>query len=821
MKQQIDKNWEIYNESGLRIQGSVPGDITADLFKTGKIADPYFGLNHKELGWILETDFTYCTTFDVREDIWECEDICLTFDGIDIFAEIYLNGKCLGTTENMFLQYQYSVKDIVQKKDNFLEVKMLSTKKKMSEIDTEDYWGIFNDERLFIRKAQCHFGWDWAPDMPGYGICKPVWVEGRSKHRFTDVSTRTYNNGKVCVFTELNYDIIPVKDRYGKPLEEIPEYVKSDRIIYKIAKEPYKEIQKTDCLCYEQLVQGAKNFANFEIDNPKLWWPSGYGDQPMYFYQVELVRDGKVLDTKEGKLAFREVRLEQEPIAAERLECKLVVNGIPIFVKGSNWVPMECFTGEMRFNKYEKLLTQARDGNMNMLRVWGGGIYENDIFYELCDQMGIMIWQDMMFACADIPEEKPEFMENVKKEIDYQIRRLRCHPSIVLWSGGNEKVGSICKQVSHGDFFVDVILRGMIANMDDSRPIIKQSPHGMTELANDTTSGDSHISAYEVALELGMDKYRDLISENVASFVSECTLMGPGSLESYQKVFPQDKMWPMNEYWDDRLSDNPYATIVMSFAKRQKICADRMYGECTSAKDFIKKGMTVHAEHFRAESEYARSNKGNTWGFMNWMYSDTWPSGSLSLVDYYCEPKQVYYQMRRSYVPILVTFTQNHVGETVLSIVNDKIETISGELEYGLKNLDGTICWSQRVAVEVAANGTYWKEITEEFKKDNTYLYVTGTLNDIDISNIYSDSMWMNCKFESDYSYHASEIEDGMIVTVKARKFAKGITLKLPENEKYTYSDNYFDLQAWEEKTVVIRGKASVEDLVVTDFAQS
>lgn len=820
MKQRIDKNWKIYNESGIRIQGNVPGDITADLFKAGKIEDPYFGLNHKELGWILETDFTYCTTFDVGEEIWDCEDICLTFDGIDIFAEIYLNGKYLGATENMFLQYQYSVKDIVQKKDNFLEVKMLSTKKKMSEIDTKDYWGIFNDERLFIRKAQCHFGWDWAPDMPGYGICKPVWVEGKSNHRFADVSTRTYNNGKVCVFTELNYDIIPMADRYGKPLEVILECVKNDKIIYKIAKEPDKRIQEVECFCYEQLVRGTKNFANFEIDNPKLWWPSGYGGQSMYYYQVELVRDGKVLDTREGKFAFREIRLEQEPIAAERLECKFVVNGIPIFVKGSNWVPMECFTGEMRFDKYKKLLTQAKEGNMNMLRVWGGGIYENDIFYELCDQMGIMIWQDMMFACADIPEEKPEFIENVKKEIDYQIRRLRCHPSIVLWSGGNEKVGSICKQVSHGDFFVDAILRGMITNLDDSRPIIKQSPHSMTELANDTTSGDSHISAYEVALELGMEKYRNLISENVPSFVSECTLMGPGSLESYQKVFPQDKLWPMNEYWDDRLSDNPYAAVVMSFAKRQKICADRMYGECTSAKDFIQKGMTVHAEHFRAESEYARSNKGDTWGFMNWMYSDTWPSGSLSLVDYYCEPKQVYYQMRRSYAPILVTFTQNHAGKTVLSIVNDTLETLSGELEYGVKNLDGTICWNHKITVEVAANGTYWKEITEEFRQNNTYLYVTGTLNDEDISNIYSDSMWMNCQFESDYSYHANEIEDGMIVTVKARKFAKGVILKLPENEKYTYSDNYFDLQAGEEKTVVIHGKASIEDLVVTDFTQ-
>lgn len=819
MKQRIDENWKLYNDEGIEIPGHVPGDITADLYKAGKIEDPFFGLNHKELGWIPETDFTYQTCFDISEDIWESEDICLTFDGIDIFSEIYLNGHKLGTTDNMFLQYHYCVRDIVKKEGNILSVRMLSTKRKMSEIDTEDYWGIFNTERLFIRKAQCQFGWDWAPDIPGYGIYKPVWIEGRSRHRMSDVSYRAYNNGNLTLFTEVNYDIRPWTDHNGRPLDEISESVKNDRLIYKVAARPGEALSDENCLTYEQRVQGIRNFVNFKLDKPELWWPSGYGGQPMYAYSIELVRNGRILDRKEGRLAFREIRLEQQPISPEQLECKIVVNDIPVFAKGSNWVPMECFAGEMRQEKYEKLLAQAKSGNMNMLRVWGGGIYENDAFYEFCDEAGIMIWQDMMFSCADIPEERPEFVENVKREIEYQIKRLRCHPSIVLWSGGNEKVGSICKQVSHGDFFVDAILRGMIASMDDSRPIIKQSPYGMTELANDTTSGDSHISSYEASLEAGVDKYRDLISNTVASFVSECTIMGPGTLETYKKVFPQDKLWPLNEYWDDRLSDNPYAAVLMTFAKRQKLFADRMYGECTSVEDFICKGMTVHAELFRAESEYARSNKGKTWGFMNWMYSDTWPSGSLSVVDYYCEPKHVYYQMKRSYEPLLVTFTQNPEKKTVLSVVNDLQEAVSGELEYGLKTLAGTVCWSQKVQISVPENGVYSREITEDFSQSNTYLYVKGVLNGHEVSNVYSHTMWRDCQFESDYTYHGEETETGLVVTVKANQFAKGVTLKLPENEKYTYSDNYFDLEAGEEKTIYIQGRASVNDLVVTDFA--
>ncbi len=821
MKQQIDKKWEIHSDNGIRISGSVPGDITTDLFKAGKIKDPFWGMNHKELGWIIDSDFTYVTQFDLDEATWQSDEIYLLFDGIDIFSEIYLNDQLLGHTDNMFLQYEYNIKGIAKKEQNTLSVKMISTQRKMNEIDTEDYWGIFNTPRLFLRKTQCQFGWDWAPDMPGYGIYKPVWLEGRSKHCINDISYRAYNNGNLSVSVELNYDVRPMTDQYGVPTEIIPEYMKEDKLIYKVATKPDEDFSSGCFVQYEQKVQGTKSFANFRIEEPKLWWPSGYGKQPLYPYCVELVRNGEVLDKKQGTFAFREVRLEQQPISAERLECKIVVNDVPVFAKGSNWVPAECFMGNMQKEKYDKLLTLAKNGNMNMLRVWGGGLYEHDEFYEICDRLGIMIWQDMMFACADIPEERPEFVENVKREITYQIKRLRNHPSIVLWSGGNEKVGTLCKQVSHGDFFMEVILRGLIANLDESRPIIKQSPYGMTELGNDATSGDTHGSSYEDALEAGVEKYRDLLSENVTSFTSECVSMGVGTLEAFQKIFPDDKLWPINEYWDDRFRDNPYAAVRVPFSERQKKYADALYGESSNLEAFICKSMTVHAETLRAEMEYARTNKGLTWGFMNWMYSECWPSGILPVVDYYCEPRQAYYQMKRSFEPILVTFAQTPDFETVLSVVNDEMCDVSGELEYGLRTLDGEVCWKKRIQIEVPRNGIFREQIKEEFRKPNTYLYVRGSLNGQTVSTVYSHGMWKNCRFESDYDYQVAKQDENLVVTIKANKFAKGITLRLPENEKYIYSDNYFDLEAGEEKKVIITGtkEGDVKDLIVTDFA--
>ncbi len=820
MKQQIIQKWEIHTESGLNINAKVPGDITADLFRAEKIADPLWGMNHKGLHWVIESDFTYRTEFDVADDVYEQEEIILSFDGIDTFSEIYLNGQFLGSTDNMFLKYEYSVKGIMKRENNILEVKMLSTMQKMNEIDTTDHFGIFNIPRLFIRKVQCHFGWDWAPNLPGYGIYKPVSISGLSKDRISDITYKAYNDGNISIFTEVNYDVIPLRDYFGKVIEEIPEERTNDKLIYRVATEPNVPLAEENQEIYEQHVSGRKNFANFKIDQPKLWWPAGYGEQPLYEYSVELVRDGKVLDTKKGKFAFREVRLEQKPIATEKLECKFVVNDVPVFAKGSNWVPAECFVGEMKEEKYHRLLLLAKEGNMNMLRVWGGGFYENDVFYELCDELGIMVWQDMMFSCADIPEDRPEFIENIKKEIDYQIRRLRNHPSIIVWSGMNEKVGSLCKQKSHGDYFLKVLLRGLILNLDDTRPMIEQSPFSKHEIASDLRSGDGHVSAFEAALHQGIDKYRDLVSNSTASFQSECAVMGPSVAESYRKIFPADKVWPMNEYWDDRLMDNPYAEVIMTFAERQRRYASELYGESTTLEAFVCKGMTAHAEVMRAEVEYARANKGITWGILNWMYSDSWPSGNWSVVDYYCEPKQAYYQMRHSFEPVLLTFVQKQNDKTYLCIVNDSTEKIDGDIEYGLKTLQGDICWSHREQVSVSENQVTAIEITDDFKQPNTYLYAKGVLNDKEVTNVYSYNMWKDYEFQSDYTYVVEKQNGRLLVTIKANVFAKGITLRLPNNERYLYSDNYFDLEAGTEKTIVIEGTDGVEinQLVVTDF---
>lgn len=813
-------NWKLTGQQNGSVKANVPGDISFDLYAAGIISNPYYGINHLDHGWIIDSDFVYETKFDVFDDIMAEDEVILEFEGIDTFSEIYLNGEKLGNTDNMFLAYSYSVKDLLKKQGNVLKVKMISTTKEMSKVDKEGYFGTFNVERLFIRKAQCHFGWDWAPDMPGYGIYKPVKLYGASSRRINDVTYKSYNDGSVTFIAEMNYNTRSLIDFHGVVISEVDDKIKNDVIRYTLATEPDKPIGEASVIVKEQKVTGERNFINFKIDNPKLWWPVGYGEHPLYSYKVELVSGDTVLDCKEGRMAFREVKLSQKPIDDSSLEYKIVINGKPVFIKGTNWVPVECFTGTVRNDKYEKLIKIAKDGNLNMLRVWGGGIYEYDVFYDICDELGLMVWQDMMFACADIPEDIPEFVENCKKEINYQIKRLRNHPSIVYWCGGNEKTGSYGLQISKGDYFIDVILRGIIINLDDTRPFARQSPCSITDVGNDMTSGESHAGSYEACLIAGVDKYRDCVSEKIVPFVSECAIMGPGSLETLKKTFPEDKLWPINEYWHDRLMDNPYAAVVMPFADRQKFYADNLYGETKSIEDFICKGMTTHAETLRAEAEYARFNKGRTWGFMNWMFSDIWPSGTWSIVDYYGEPKQAYYQLKRSYEPKLLTFVQANDGKTYLSLINDTKDAVNTVIEYGLKTLDGEIIWSDEASVSLDAFDTYKLEVEKEFKKENTFLY--AKTNNGSTSTVYSHSMWQGCKFESDYTYTINSDADKINITFKANKFAKGITVRLPDNYKYSYSDNYIDIPAGEEATITIyeAAKADEDKIIITDFAK-
>lgn len=821
------ENANPYLQKGMTIDAKVPGDITMDLHRAGIIPDPYYGLNHNEITWVTGQDFTYISEFNTDEEVLSQDEVLLVFDSVDLFSEIYLNGTLIGKTENMFLRYTFEVKDVLQKEHNILQVKMKSTTQIAENINCDGYMGIFNLPRIFLRKAQCHFGWDWAPNMPGYGICGEVRLEGVNSCRINDVTYRTTNDGKVTLIAELNYNIRPTIDLMGTPIKNTSRPAANDLLVYRVEKEPGSGVYIEKTIS----VTGKKNFINIMIDNPQLWWPNGYGKHPLYCYQVELYRNGNKVSSKSGKLAFREVKLTEEPKNEQLIGFEFFINGKKIFVKGSNWIPMECFTGCAREEKYKKLLKLAADGNMNMLRVWGGGIYESEVFYRTCDELGIMVWQDFMMACSHIPENDEAWQTNALKECEYQIKRLRNHPSIVYWSGGNEKIGSFILQPSKGDFFVDNILTAVFRRLDPTRPFGKQSPGSITELGCELTSGDSHYSSLEAALsslpltgQTKITSYRDFVSQRVVGFLSENASFGPQSVESNRKIYPVDKLWPINEYWVDRLVSNPYDGYGgFPFAKKIEAFVTDLYGKADSIEDFVQKGMMVHAEIMRAEVEWVRAHKPVTGGIMNWMYSDIWPSGTWSVVDYYTEPKQVYYQMRRSFQPVLATFMQNIDGKTVLVLDNESGESITLDVEYGKRTMCGETIESRRVQITLPHGQAHTEPVDFDVSTKDTYLYTTCNDGSSIYRNVYSPDFWRTANIDGDYTVSKEMVSDNMLtIKIKANSFVKSLFLHFPDNYKYLYSDNYLDMEAGEERMVTVLSEDTInpDELVITCFEQ-
>lgn len=811
--------WTLKDSDGaFSVPATVPGDITNDLHKAGIIADPFFGFNHLTLKERLDKDYVYTTEFTADELPEKDEDVFIAFDGVDLFADVYLNGVLLGKTENMFKKYVYDIGNVIKKGKNTVEVFMHSTTKFMETVDTKDYFGVFNVQRILLRKEQCCFGWDWSPNIPGYGIWQNVRVYTENKCRITDVCYTANAHGEATFFIEINYSVRSYYDNDGNFIEVKKEH--DDYIRVSLAKKPGGGFENAEVK--QVPVSGSKSFIGFFKKDPQLWWPIGYGEHPLYNYKVELVRDGRVISEKNGRMAYREVTLEQRPVADDVLSYRLKINGEPIYMKGSNWVPVDCFTGCVTDEKYEKLILQAVKANINTLRVWGGGIYEKDVFYDLCDENGIMVWQDLMFACADIPEDDEKWVKNASEEIEYQVKRLRNHPSLVYWCGGNEKTGSTGAKIVRGDWFVNIILRGIVGNFDNTRPFAKQSPCSLTDVANDLSSGESHKNSFELTIKDGFGKYRENVAQNTVPFISESALMGPHSRQTFEKIFPKDELWPINDLWRDRLMENPYAAIRLSFADLEYKFASELYGTPENLDDFIAKGMLTHAQAFQCECEYQRAGKGITAGFLNWMYSEIWPSGTWSAVDYYTEPKAVYYQMKRSYAPVLMSFFYRKDGKTVLFGVNDTLQDKIVSFEYGLKRIaDGKVIWEKSGETVLSKYGAYNVELTDDIGNADTYLYVAYSYDGIKTTTLYSPNFWSGVKFESDYAVKKEQLAENRIaVTVKANKFAKSVFVNMSDNYKCDYSDNYFDLEAGEKKTIIISSaeKIDVKDVEITDL---
>ncbi|MCS3868936.1 beta-galactosidase/beta-glucuronidase [Chryseobacterium ginsenosidimutans] len=402
-KNSKDKNW---------LTATVPGTVHLDLMNNKIIPDPYKDENEKKVQWIENEDWDYQTSFTISAKELENQNIDLVFNGLDTFSEIYLNGKLLRKTDNMFRKWEIPVKQNLKIGDNLLQIKFKSSVNVGKELAKKVPFTMPESPRSFVRKAQYQFGWDWGPRLVTAGIWKDVklnfWNSAKIQNIKIEQNSVTKQKAELNIQTEI---FAQIEGKYSISINNKKENI--------------------------QLKKGKNTIQiPFIINNPKLWQPNGWGDPNLYDIKISLQKESNILADKIERIGLRTIELIQEKDAKGK-SFYFKVNGNPMYVKGTNWIPSDSFTPRITKEKYQKLIKDSKEANMNMIRVWGGGIYEDDEFYKTCDENGILVWQDFMFAGSFYPSDE-KFLNNVKEEVKNQVNRLQNHPSIALWCGNNE-----------------------------------------------------------------------------------------------------------------------------------------------------------------------------------------------------------------------------------------------------------------------------------------------------------------------------------------------------------------------------------------------
>lgn len=810
---------ELYSENKEWMTTYVPGDINDTLVKYGIIPDPHYDAQARESYWVTSKEWWYKLKFEILSDIKDINnaDLCLT--GVDGVTDIWLNGNYLGETKNAFRLHRFSVKGLLKNNSNILIIRFKSIDQILGGPRLHELWG-WEGRRAFIRKPQYSFGWDWALPVPSIGLSGDVWLEINNECRFMDVSIQPFVSGRI----DFGFEVTKGAKEAGY------------RIILSITGHGTKTRQEITRNSY-------RSYTSVLIKDPKLWFPNGFGEPSLYDYSCDLVISDIIVDTYKGKLGIRESRIVEEPFTSDAgpgFSFWLEINGEKIFCKGANWVPLELWPGTIKSHQYEYYIKMAKDANFNMLRVWGGGIYEKDIFYNLCDEMGIMVWEDFMFAGTGYPIEL--LREEIIKEADYQIKRLRNHPSIVLWCGINEDIYSwsrprekekeISKQEDsvgyRGDesnWVVDrlksdpqiytMILRGLVSKLGLGVPYIESSPQSRDDVGNAPNSGNSHISCWKYALFNSDGKPRNFRKhfEEVCSYNSEFCIQGPCSEKSFKKFLSTSNLWPPNDTWIYHVQRG-HKNIPHH--EQTLFIAGDIFGDIDSLQKYVKYGQGTHVEMMRAEFESARRDYPNNGGTMVWMFNDCWPTANWSIIDYYKNPKPSYYAAKRACSPLLpIVFERSGNLEFLFS--NHTIKDIEAFIVYGCESLNGNTIWKKEDSIKIKANSTtIFNTIksSEAVHSPDDFLFIDAEIDGEMLPRvIYFPNGWKNIQWPKpniNIEFLKSEFEEGIIRTyikIKTDKFVRLLHLNYigsKEEEILLFSDNYFDLPAGKERIISI-----------------
>jgi beta-mannosidase len=812
-------------DAGDWIDVEVPGDVHKALIKAGKIKDPFYDKNELDCVWMEEREWWYRNQFIYKQEPLQLEErLLLIFHGLDTYATIWLNGENLGIHENMFRPAIFDVSRYIHTdRPNTLALCFEPPLEHIKDMKSPS-WGFHRAKQVkrnVMRKAQFGYGWDWGPRLPTIGIWRPVELKHQKQAAIKDIhfATDEINSDRSNVLVSIKTEI----ERFG---EDSPLKI-AITLISPVDKNPI--FKKTI-----NLKNSGKKIINKEsisVKQPKLWWTHDLGTPYLYTLQIKLLKDDKELETIEQKVGIRTLKLDQssDPDEKGTRFFRFVLNGVPIFAKGANWIPADSFVGALTAKRYEQLITAAKHANMNMLRIWGGGIYEHDDFYKICDSIGMLIWQDFMFSCAMYPEDNPIFVEEVRKEVRYQVERLRNHPSLALWCGNNEnqmihyRVDSMAKlegkKIEHsGLLYYDKIMPKIVKELDGYTPYWPSSPYGGKQ-PNSIEEGDVHDWHVWHGIPLRDDETEKLkriyssgptpedvsfihYTEDMGRFISEFGMHASPVYETLRRCIPADQLYHHSPAMDHHNKDNP------------KNKGDNLMVTVTGLprdlKEYIDFSMIAQAEGLKFGIEHFRRRKPHCSGTLIWQFNDCWPVLSWSILDYYGFGKAGYYYVKRTYAPVLASFKAMDNGSAELWITNDTLQEFEDTIVVQLGTFVEGKVWEEQHNVKVPANSSQvvWRGNSQKIIADfEHYLSVRSKRKRfpanrhffVAIKDLKRPIVPPEIKTTANSKHELS-------VNIYAPVYVYYIHLTVPDENTH-FSDNYFDLAKEENYTVVVTNK--------------
>ncbi|MBP7962501.1 MAG: glycoside hydrolase family 2 protein [Caldilineaceae bacterium] len=797
------------------LPATVPGGVHTDLLALDRIPDPFVGDNERRVAWVAEADWDYRHQFAVTADLLNQPHIWLVCDGLDTLATVELNGQTLGQTDNMFRQYRWDVKPLLKTGENELCIAFASPVGFVTaQQSVRPLPGVSQaiPGGPHLRKAPCQFGWDWGPQLPPIGVWKDVRLEAFGVARLADVNLQQrHDGGEVTVEVEAGIERFEMA---ADPLALSVTITAPDGSVI----EQTAEISETATV-------------SVPIPHPQLWWPNGWGDQPLYSVRVRLSRSGVILDEKDYQLGLRTIELRQEPDEWGR-SFTFVVNGQPIFAKGSNWIPADSFPTRISDAYLEGLIRAAVETHQNMLRVWGGGFYEEERFYDLCDRYGILVWQDFIFSCSIYPLDDPEFVENVRVEVVENIRRLRHRASLALWCGNNEMewgweswgwakhpmedqlpalvaqfpaLGSLLASIGKRNLLEDwevlqnaykeffhTTLAKWTAEFDPATPYWPSSPSSNTPFnnVNGQIQGDAHYWDVWHGRK-PFTAYRD----QYPRFMSEFGFQALPPLETI-RTYAAEADWNMTSYIMEQHQKNDSGNSLM---------VGQMLDTFRLPKDFdslVYLSMVLQAEGIRYGVEHWRRHTQRVSGTLYWQLNDCWPVASWSSLDYFGRWKALHYAARRFFAPLLLSIEDAPPRQSIF-LSSDLLEAWQGSVQWALTTLDGAVLTSGEKAVQVDPLGVTAVEEFDfsEFLDDDTRrdLVFVAELWQGDQRLTVQTALFAPTKHVSlvDPQINADVTlkDDLLTMDLSTHSLARLVECSLTGVD-VVFSDNYFDLPA-------------------------